>query len=102
MTDDPSADGENAGVDVFVEKIGETDADVAVETEVIEGDDVVETLVERTDEHDVTAMGAESEGVLRKLVFGTVPESVGDRTRSTAIVARGHLPPSSQLTRLLG
>lgn len=53
------------------------------------------------DDHDVTTMGAAREGTLQRLVCGAVPEAVGDRTRSTALVAQRDVDASSRLKRLL-
>lgn len=74
---------------------------VAVETELIEHEDVVEAIVEAAEDHDLTIIGATREGALQQLVFGAVPEAVGDRVRGTAIMVRRNLGAGSHLRRLL-
>jgi nucleotide-binding universal stress UspA family protein len=76
------------------------DDGVSVETHLVEDDDVAETLSDAAEDHDVTVMAAESEGFLRKLVFGAVPESVGNRVASTTIMVRRNVSTSSRLKRL--
>lgn len=76
--------------------------EATVDTAIVGGDDVAGTLVEESVDHDLTVVGASTEGPLEKLVFGSVPEAVGDRARNTVILAqRGESTPS-RLRRWLG
>ncbi|MFB6165681.1 MAG: amino acid permease [Haloarculaceae archaeon] len=74
-------------LDRAADQIGEG---VDVETEVLEGE-VVETLVEAANAHDLTVIGAAREGLLQQVVFGAIPEEVGIQTETTVIMAKRHL-----------
>ncbi|MFB6189329.1 MAG: universal stress protein, partial [Halapricum sp.] len=73
--------------------------DVDVETEIVESDDVVDAIVERSAGHDVTIIGSSRESLLQQLVFGAIPEEVGQRAKSTVIMAKRHLGIRSRLSR---
>ncbi|MBX0294913.1 amino acid permease [Haloarcula nitratireducens] len=70
------------------------------ETRTIESDDVEDTLVEAAEDHDLTAMAAEKEGILQRFVFGSVPEAVADRIDGTTLVAQRNVGADSRLKRL--
>ncbi|WP_254533745.1 amino acid permease [Natrinema gelatinilyticum] len=73
--------------------------DVDVTTETIEGDDVSNTIVERAENHDVTIVGSSREGLLQQLVFGSVPEEVGQRVNGAVIMAKRYIGIKSRVTR---
>lgn len=75
------------------------DEDHRVERSVIEGRDVVETLVELTGEYDLTLLGATREGLFQQLLFGSVPEQVGQRSKTTVIMAKRNVGLRSRLKR---
>lgn len=62
-----------------VESVGET---------VLRGDDVAETIVERSTDHDVTVIGATRSGLLRRTLIGTIPERVGRRVDGAVVMAK--------------
>ncbi|MFB6183801.1 MAG: amino acid permease [Haloarculaceae archaeon] len=72
---------------------------VETTTEIVDGDDVATAIVEASADHDLTVIGASREGLLQQLVFGAIPESVGQRARSTVIMAKRDLGITSRLTR---
>lgn len=74
---------------------------VETTTTLVERDDVVEAIVERSMEHDLTVIGASREGLLQQLVFGAIPETVGRRAGSTVIMAKPYLGLTSRVTRWL-
>jgi nucleotide-binding universal stress UspA family protein len=74
--------------------------EVDVETTVVESDDVVEAIVEASAGVDLTIVGAAQEGILERLVFGTIPEAVGRRAESTVIMAKRNLGMASRLRNL--
>lgn len=74
--------------------------DVDVTTQMLEGRDVVETIIEQSADYDLTIIGATREGLLQQLIFGGIPEAVGRRARCTVIMAKRHLGITSRLTRL--
>lgn len=53
-----------------------------------ETDSVAETIVEATDDRDVTVLGATDRTWTQRLVVGPTPEKVGRNARSTVIVTR--------------
>ncbi|MFB6267368.1 MAG: amino acid permease [Halodesulfurarchaeum sp.] len=70
-----------------------------VERTVVEGEDVVDTIVELTEEYDLTLIGATREGLFQQLLFGTIPEAVGRRSESTVIMTKRHLGITSRIKR---
>ena len=68
-----------------------------VETTLLEGDDVVATLVEASADHDLTIIGATREGVLQRFLFGAIPEAVGERAPNTVIMTKRDLDVRSRL-----
>lgn len=62
--------------------------DEKIETRIVEGEDVIDTIVEESSDYDITVLGAAREGLLRQIVFGTIPEEVGRRTDNTVIMTR--------------
>jgi nucleotide-binding universal stress UspA family protein len=77
------------------------DVDLEFRTRIVEGEDVEEALVEEADGHDVVVIAAEKEGILQRLVFGSIPESVGDRIDETSIMCKRNVGAPSRLKRLL-
>lgn len=70
-----------------------------VEREVIEGNDVVGSIVELTGEYDLTLIGATREGLFQQLLFGAIPERVGQRAHNTVIMTKRNLGIRSRLKR---
>ena len=75
---------------------------VNVERRLIEGDEIAETIISESANHDVTIIGATREGLLQQFVFGAIPEEVGRRAENTVIMAKRNLGLTSRLNRLLG
>ncbi|MDZ7702354.1 MAG: amino acid permease [Halobacteriales archaeon] len=71
--------------------------DVTVDTRLLESDDVVSALVEESIRHDLTILGATREGVIQKLVFGTIPETVAERAPTTVIMTKRNLDVRTRL-----
>ncbi|WP_293027018.1 universal stress protein [Natronococcus sp.] len=59
----------------------------SVEQTVLEGS-VVETIVERSSDHDVTVVGAAEGGFLRRALVGDVPEAIGREADGAVIMAK--------------
>lgn len=70
-----------------------------VETHVLEGDDVADTIVDRSAEYDLTIIGATRARLLEQLVFGAVPEKVGRHAENLVIMAKKDLGITSRLRR---
>jgi len=65
----------------------------------LEGSDVVETIVRASADYDLLLLGATREGLLRQLVLGAIPEEVGRRAKTTVIMAKKNVGLASLLTR---
>jgi APA family basic amino acid/polyamine antiporter len=61
---------------------------VETETTVVESDDVLDTIIEHSADHDMTVIGATREGVLQQFVFGAIPEEVAREAEGTVLVAK--------------
>ncbi len=72
-----------------------------VEARLLDGSDVVESLVESTADYDLTVIGATDEGLFQRLVFGAIPEEVGRRALSTVVMAKRNVGLGSQASRLV-
>ena len=68
---------------------------------VVEGDDVVGAITAESANHDLTIIGATREGLLQRVVFGAIPERVGERAESTVILAKRDLDITSRLREIL-
>lgn len=71
--------------------------DVTVETTLLEGDDIVSTLVDESGNHDLTIIGATREGMIQQFVFGTIPETVAERAPTTVIMTKRSLDVRTRL-----
>lgn len=74
----------------------------AVETvteTVLRGDDVVETIVDRSSDHDVTVVGAAEDGLLQRVLVGSIPQAVGRQADGAVIMAKRHQGVSTALRR---
>jgi nucleotide-binding universal stress UspA family protein len=49
---------------------------------------VAETIVARSDEYDVTVLGSPTGGLLSQFVFGTVPDTVNQRSENAVLMAQ--------------
>jgi len=75
-------------------------ADVHCQRQLIEGSDVVASIVDASADHDLTIIGATREGLLQQFVFGTIPERVGREAEGTVIMAKRNLGITSYVRRL--
>lgn len=55
---------------------------VSVEQSLLGGDDVVDTIVEASEDYDVTIVGATRNSRLRQIALGVIPEEVGRRAQN--------------------
>ena len=76
--------------------------DIDAEATVVTNEDVVDAITARSADHDVTVIGATREGLLQRVVFGAIPERVGEEAESTVILARRNLDITSHLRQLFG
>lgn len=59
-----------------------------VDTRVIEGVDAVDEIIEETNYHDITVVGAPQRGRLRRLIFGSMTEDVREQAQNTVVMVR--------------
>lgn len=59
-------------------------------TELAEVEDIRHTIIDHAADHDVTVFGAPTVGLLKRLAFGSVPDSVKRETVGTVLTARSH------------
>jgi amino acid transporter/nucleotide-binding universal stress UspA family protein len=96
----PSAsEDERTEAESLLDDTAEGIEDLTIETTVLEGDDISETIITRSADHDVTVIGASREGLLQQLVFGAIPENVANSAEGTVIMAKRHLGITSRLRR---
>lgn len=70
------------------------------QTRVVEGQDIEDVLIEEASDHDLTILGSTREGILQKLVFGSVPETVADQVDNIALMCRRDVGVDSRLKRI--
>jgi len=93
--DSDGGDAAQSLLDSAVAELG----DVETSTAVVDGTDIADAIVERSADHDLTVVGASREGLLQQVVFGAIPEQVGQRAQSTVIMAKRDLGIASRVTR---
>lgn len=99
----PGADEEAVadGRDLLTRTSPSLGAVESVEESVLRGEDVVETVVERSQKHDVTVIGAGGEGLIRKALVGSVPEAVGRQADGAVVMTKRHQGVPTTLWRRL-
>ena len=70
-----------------------------VESNLLEGTNVASRIVEESEDHDHTIIGATREGLLQQVVFGGIPEEVGRRAEHTVIMAKRYQGLTSRMSR---
>lgn len=85
-----------------VESTTATITDVPADHRIVEGADTVDTLVEQSEGYDLTIIGATRTGPLQQLIFGTIPEQIGQKAESTVIMVKRYRNIKSRAARLLG
>lgn len=99
---DPDAPAEDhADAETMLENSLSEFDDVDAEATVVEDNDVSQAIAGWTAAHDLTILGATREGLLQKVIFGSIPEEIGERAENTVILARQNLGITSHLRRLL-
>ncbi|MFB6114315.1 MAG: amino acid permease [Halodesulfurarchaeum sp.] len=71
--------------------------DVETEAVLLESEDVVQSIVEESNDHDLVVVGATREGILQELIFGAIPEAIARRTETTVIMAKRNPGITSKL-----
>ncbi len=56
--------------------------------ELVTAERPAEAIVSRSDEHDITVLGAPTAGLLKQFVFGTVPDTVSRRSENAVLMVK--------------
>lgn len=59
-----------------------------IDTSIIETDNTAKEIISRSDEYDVTVFGAPTKGLLKQFVYGTVPDSVQQKTDNEVLMVK--------------
>lgn len=62
---------------------------VDFETEVVVGDDVESTALDAVEAFDTVCVGATRQGAVSQTLFGSLPETLGERASGTVVMAQG-------------
>ncbi|PSP39798.1 cationic amino acid transporter, partial [Halobacteriales archaeon QH_7_65_31] len=83
------------------EQLAESDTDVDIATQA--GDDIAQTILQyaRDGDFDSIIIGAAGEGILRRVLFGEIPETVGGEFKGEVVMVRKHRPVQSAVTRFI-
>jgi APA family basic amino acid/polyamine antiporter len=87
--DDADASAEERGHDLVERVAADVSLDVDYDTEVVVGDDVEATALEAVDAYDTVCVGATREGAVSQTLFGSLPETLGERASGTVVMAQG-------------
>jgi nucleotide-binding universal stress UspA family protein/drug/metabolite transporter (DMT)-like permease len=93
VEDEQQASGEAVVADL-AERAGIADLDY--ETRVVVGEDVEAAMLDVVDEYDTVCVGATRTGTISQALFGSIPETIGERAAGTVVMARG--PEESPLS----
>ena len=74
----------------LAEERAEMPEGAAVETRILAGAGVVESIVAATDEFDAVMVGASGDSFSSRIVFGTIPERVAREAPGTVMVLKSH------------
>lgn len=81
--DAEAADAGAALLDRATDRVGPSDR---VDRTLREAASVPECIVERSDDADITVLGAPREGLLRQFAFGSIPDAVSGRADGTVLI----------------
>lgn len=74
-------------IEDFVARAGLEDLQFNSRIEV--ADDIEETILDAASEYDTICVGATQSGAVSQAVFGSLPETIGEQTDQTVVMARG-------------
>ncbi|WP_273838218.1 universal stress protein [Halococcus sp. PRR34] len=92
-----ATDGERVDAENVVEAAAHALSMVDVETTIVETDTIAEEIIERSDEYDVTVIGAPTQGLLKQFVYGSDPERVRSGADETVLMAKENTPVRTSL-----
>lgn len=79
------------------------ESNIEVTTEVIGGEDIAEAIVDyaEANDFDTVVLGAAAEGYLRRIVFGEIPERVGEEFSGGVIMVKRYRGARSDVRRFI-
>jgi APA family basic amino acid/polyamine antiporter len=101
IVDPDASESERSDAQDLVAETVERFDDVDVKQEILEGSDIAQTIVDESGSHDITMIGATREGTLQQLVFGAIPETVGEAAPNTVIMTKRNEAITSRVRRWL-
>ena len=66
------------------------------------GEDVVEAILKESQYHDLLVLGASTEGLLKQMLFGQIPEKIASGCKKTVVLVKRDLGIQSFIKRWLG
>jgi nucleotide-binding universal stress UspA family protein len=97
-----ASEDDRAAAETTLDPVVEELPDVETATTVVESEEVITVITDRSRGHDFTLVGATHQRVLRQFVFGAVPEEVGRRAENTVTMPKRDLGITSRLRRRFG
>jgi APA family basic amino acid/polyamine antiporter len=92
-------DDTESDVTRMANSIAELLQDVKHSIKIVETEDVVKSIVNESESHDVVVIGATSENVFQQLLFGSVPEKIAQHCSKTVLMVKKNLGIHSWLRR---
>ncbi len=100
MADPDDPEDRETGEALLAEALDHTESG-GTNTTLLEGDDVTETIVAESEDHDLTILGASRSNLFERLVLGETPRRIGERAENTVIMSKRELELGSWLKRHL-
>ena len=97
-----ASEDDRAAAETTLDPVVEELPDVETATTVVESEEVITVITDRSRGHDFTLVGATHQRVLRQFVFGAVPEEVGRQAENTVIMPKRDLGITSRLHHRFG
>jgi nucleotide-binding universal stress UspA family protein len=73
--------------------------DVNYSIKIIEGDDLVNSIVDESENHDLVVIGAATENLFQQLLFGSVSEEIAQNCSKTVLMVKKYLGVRSGFRR---
>ena len=99
LSENSTDDERNNGKDILRAAERLLDDVDRVNTDLVGTETVAAEIIARSEEYDVTVLGAPTVGLLRQFVFGTVPDSVTRRAQSAVLMTKHRTEGSSMYYR---
>ncbi|QRV14944.1 amino acid permease [Haloterrigena salifodinae] len=100
---DGDADAAESHLRERKEALADAGIDVDIDTAIAERDEIDDAILEyaRDGGFDTIVIGAAGEGILQRVLFGEIPETIGEEFDGTVVMTRKHRPVQSSLKRVV-